>query len=55
MGESLAKMELFLFVMAIVQRYKIAMEPGKPPPSLEGITGLSYIPRPYNVCLIERL
>lgn len=50
MGESMAKMELFLFMTALIQRYEIQNDAGKPLPSLEGILGLSYSPKNYEIC-----
>lgn len=51
MGESMAKMELFLFMTSLVQRYEIQKEAGKPLPSLDGIKGLTYSPKKYEICL----
>lgn len=51
MGESMAKMELFLFMTSLVQRYEVQKEKGKPLPSLDGIEGLTYSPKKYEICL----
>ncbi|XP_022302775.2 cytochrome P450 2E1-like [Crassostrea virginica] len=47
MGESVAKMELFLFMTSLIQRFEIHNEAGKPLPSLEGILGLTYAPQNF--------
>uniref|UniRef100_K1RHH8 Cytochrome P450 2D20 n=1 Tax=Magallana gigas TaxID=29159 RepID=K1RHH8_MAGGI len=49
LGESLAIMELFLFLTSLVQRYKFFMKDSSNPPSLKGIFGLTYSPKPYQL------
>uniref|UniRef100_A0A914BXD8 Cytochrome P450 n=1 Tax=Acrobeloides nanus TaxID=290746 RepID=A0A914BXD8_9BILA len=52
-GESLARMELFLFIANVFNQYKILAPPGKMPslkPSLGGIP----MPKPYKVKLVSR-
>ncbi|XP_063425287.1 cytochrome P450 2C25-like [Mytilus trossulus] len=51
-GESLARMELFLFLTAIVTRYKILPE-GQLPPNIEGELGMTYSPTPYSVRFVD--
>ncbi|XP_056000121.1 cytochrome P450 2C11-like [Ostrea edulis] len=53
MGESMAKMELFLFMTSLVQRYQIENERGEPLPSLEGIVGFVYSPKHYDARFIR--
>ncbi|CAH1773051.1 unnamed protein product [Owenia fusiformis] len=51
-GEGLARMELFLFCTAILQRFKITNPGAKELPSLMPIRGSSTMcPEPYEVCL----
>nr|XP_022302973.1 cytochrome P450 2E1-like [Crassostrea virginica] len=45
LGESVAKMELFLFMTSLIQRFEIHNEAGKLLPSLKGNFGLTYTPQ----------
>ncbi|XP_062599680.1 cytochrome P450 2B4-like [Saccostrea cucullata] len=54
LGESLARMELFLFLVTIVQRFELKVSPDHPAPSLTGFFGTVHGPYPYNICAIER-
>ena len=53
-GESLAKVELFLFLSIILQRYTFVPEEGKEPPSLKGHVSFTKSPLPYTVCAVKR-
>ncbi|XP_069544199.1 steroid 17-alpha-hydroxylase/17,20 lyase [Brachyistius frenatus] len=48
LGESLAKMELFLFLSWILQRFTLSVPPGHPLPSLEGKFGVVLQPAKYQ-------
>ena len=50
-GESLAKMEMFLFLSAIVQNYKITAPPGEDLSldTVDGVFGLTHVPKPFNI------
>ncbi|BFZ03334.1 hypothetical protein BsWGS_06373 [Bradybaena similaris] len=53
-GEAMAKMELFMFFGAMIQKFKfIAPDPAFPPP-LEALFGLNVTPVPFKVRAIER-
>jgi len=56
LGESLAKMELFLFLSVVVQRYRLTCPPGDEVSyaALDGEFGIFHKPRPYRIVSIPR-
>ncbi|KAJ8402739.1 hypothetical protein AAFF_G00364110 [Aldrovandia affinis] len=50
LGESLAKMELFLFLSWILQRFTLEVPSGHPLPDLQGKFGVVLQPQKYKVC-----
>lgn len=54
LGEALAKMELFLFLSWILQRFTLSVPPGHPLPSLEGKFGVVLQPAKYKVNAVPR-
>uniref|UniRef100_H2ZQK8 Uncharacterized protein n=1 Tax=Ciona savignyi TaxID=51511 RepID=H2ZQK8_CIOSA len=54
LGEALARQEMFIFFIAILQKYEINPVPGKPLPSLVGINSLTYTPANFKLILTER-
>ncbi|ESO84051.1 hypothetical protein LOTGIDRAFT_155365 [Lottia gigantea] len=54
MGESLAKMELHLFLTSIVQRYKILPPESGELPSLKSNPGLTFTPQNYFIRFVRR-
>ncbi|XP_067652587.1 cytochrome P450 2U1-like [Haliotis asinina] len=54
MGESMARMELFLFLTTMIQRFKFVPVDGQMP-SMDAIPGLTYSPRPFLVKAIPRM
>ena len=55
MGESLAKNELFIFFVRLIQRINIDVTKGKQPSPDEFIAGITRIPKPYNVSISARI
>ncbi|XP_029939433.1 cytochrome P450 2J6-like [Salarias fasciatus] len=53
LGEPLAKMELFLFFTALLQRFTFSPPPGEKP-SLEYTLGATRCPKPYRLCAVPR-
>ena len=49
LGEALAKMELFLFLSTVLQRFTRSVRPGDPLPNLEGKFGVVLQPAKYWV------
>uniref|UniRef100_A0A8C9VTY0 Cytochrome P450, family 17, subfamily A, polypeptide 1 n=1 Tax=Scleropages formosus TaxID=113540 RepID=A0A8C9VTY0_SCLFO len=49
LGEALAKMELFLFLSWILQRFTLEVPPGEPLPDLQGRFGVVLQPQKYKV------
>lgn len=54
LGETLARMELFLFFSSLLHTFHISVPKGETLPSLQGITGITISPNPYKVCLTPR-
>uniref|UniRef100_A0A914X8P4 Uncharacterized protein n=1 Tax=Plectus sambesii TaxID=2011161 RepID=A0A914X8P4_9BILA len=54
MGESLARMELFLFLGSLVQHCDFRPADGKTPPPIETVTGSVQCPAPYDCVIVPR-
>ncbi|XP_070989343.1 cytochrome P450 2J2-like isoform X5 [Oncorhynchus clarkii lewisi] len=50
LGQSLARMELFLFFTSLLQRFTISTSPGEEPPSLEPQGVAIQSPKPFTIC-----
>ena len=46
-GESLARMEIFLFSVGLIQRFKFKMADNRP--SLIGSLGITLVPKPFDI------
>ncbi|KAK6169289.1 hypothetical protein SNE40_020369 [Patella caerulea] len=54
LGESLAKMELFLFMTTLMQRFEFkAVDPDNLP-TLKGVFGITHAPTKYDVRAVPR-
>ena len=54
LGESLARMEVFVILSRLLHRFKFKNPPGCPPPSLQPTPGIALIPKPFFVCAMKR-
>lgn len=54
LGESLAKMELFLFLTRFLQRFEIKPENPERLPTLEPILGLTNMPKDFKIDFVKR-
>lgn len=55
LGESLARMEVFLFLTSMIQRFKFLPEEEDQLPSLEGVLGVTRAPHPFKFRAIPRV
>nr|XP_006813912.1 PREDICTED: cytochrome P450 2J6-like [Saccoglossus kowalevskii] len=55
LGEQLAKLELFIFFTTLMHRFSFSSLQGQPMPSLEPHLGISMTPKPYKLCITQRL
>ncbi|XP_059142045.1 cytochrome P450 2U1-like [Physella acuta] len=55
LGESLAKMELYLYMASLFQKFKFLPEDENNLPSLQGTVGITSSPFPYRLRATERL
>ncbi|KAF7650160.1 hypothetical protein LDENG_00130380 [Lucifuga dentata] len=53
-GESLARMELFLFLSSLLQRMSFRVPDGVPPPNLQGRLGVVLQPLPYKIAVTPK-
>ncbi|XP_006866974.1 PREDICTED: cytochrome P450 2D17-like [Chrysochloris asiatica] len=54
LGESLARMELFLFFTCLLQRFSFSVPAGQPRPSDRGFYSFLMTPAPYQLCAVPR-
>ncbi|KAH9525299.1 Cytochrome P450 2E1 [Bulinus truncatus] len=54
LGKSMAKIELFLFLVSIIQNFTISVPSITGLPPLKDVFGLSCSPQPYELCFLPR-
>ncbi|CAM4675739.1 hypothetical protein PO909_014358 [Leuciscus waleckii] len=54
LGETLAKMELFVFVTSLLQRIRFSWPPGEPQPDMNGVASVVRSPKRYNIICHSR-
>lgn len=54
LGESLARMELFLFLTSMIQRFQFLPPEGEPAPEIVRRLGISFSPSPYKMRAVSR-
>ncbi|XP_071959577.1 cytochrome P450 2U1-like [Antedon mediterranea] len=54
LGENLAKMEIFIFMVNFFQKFKVEIPAGHPQPDVEPEIGLTFSPKPFQVCVNAR-
>ena len=54
LGEAVAKMELFLFMTAMIKQFDFVLPDDQSEPDLEGDFGIIHAPKPFKVRAIQR-
>ena len=54
LGEGLARMELFLFFVSILQNFTVSVPEGQPLPATSGVVGVTHCPYPFQICINNR-
>ena len=54
LGESLARMELFLYISSLLQTFTLVFPDNEPVPTTEGVLGMTYSPKPFKVKAVPR-
>lgn len=54
MGENLARIEVFLFTVKILQKFQLCPDPDDPVPKLKAIFGVFHSPDHYRILFKER-
>ena len=53
-GESMARMELFLYLSSLIQQFHLLPPENEPHPSMDCNFGISHSPKPYKLRAIQR-
>ena len=51
-GEQLARTELFINTVALLQRFTFQAEDPENPPKIQGETGTTYTPKPFRIVAV---
>ncbi|RWS14884.1 cytochrome P450-like protein 20 [Dinothrombium tinctorium] len=54
LGDTLTRMEVFLFLTGLLKKYNLQVPPNEEMPSTKGTTAVSTVPKPYNVYITLR-
>lgn len=55
LGVQLVKMEMFIFIASLLQKFSVKPDPNRPPPSFDtGLFGLTYVPHAFNAIFENR-
>ena len=54
LGESLAKTELFIFLVSLVQKFELKPKDSSNLPQLDGKLGATYSPKPFEIRAVTR-
>ena len=54
-GKAVAKMNLFLFLTAMIKQFDFMLPDGQSEPDMEGVLGVTYAPKPFKVRAIPRI
>ena len=54
LGENLARSEVFLFIVRMLQKFEVLPNPDEPVPSMEGVFGVVNTPPQYQIVMKEK-
>ena len=54
LGKTVAMMELFLFLAAMIKQFDFVLPEGQSEPDIQGVLGITHAPKPFKVRFIQR-